>query len=124
MSAVFGTTFADNPTLTGEVRVLEIQQQMGGYRVGCPQSEVLEQFHSVAEDVAGTGIPYSFFFYMEQGATVARSCRCLRELNVVDCADDDIKIFEEPRDWFVPGAGTRFRRVHDSLVRKDLSIRL
>ena len=84
---------ADNPTLAREVRVLEIQRQMGGYKVGCLEPEVLERFHSAAEHVAGTGIPYSFFlskyvpslkhaekaliaalrniFYMKQRATIA-----------------------------------------------------
>jgi hypothetical protein len=52
--------------------------------------------------------------------TALRSCTCLQELNVVDAADDDIKIYEEPRGWFDSGAGTRFRRVHESLVRNDL----
>lgn len=44
----------------------------------------------------------------------------LRELDVVDTADDDIKIYEEPWEWFEPSAGTRFRRVHESLVGNDL----
>lgn len=44
--------------------------------------------------------------------TALRSCTSLRELDVVDTADDDIKIYEEPWEWFEPSAGTRFRRVH------------
>ena len=154
---------ADNPTLAREVRVLEIQRQMGGYGIARPEPKVPEQFHSAAPHVAGTGIPYSFFLskyvpglreaekvliaalrsmsrlqsfiwnrepplldsrfdidVSDDIWTALRSCTCLRELNVVDAADDDIKIYEEPRGWFDPGAGTRFRRVHESLVRNDL----
>jgi hypothetical protein len=151
---------ADNPTLAREVRVLEIQRQMGGYRIARPEPKVPEQFHSAAQDVAGTGIPYSFFLskyvpglreaekaliaalrnmsglqsftwnrepplldsrfdvdVSDDIWTALRSCKSLQELNVVDTADDDIKIYEEPREWFKSGAGTRFRRVHESLVR-------
>jgi len=39
---------------------------------------------------------------------------------VVDTADNDIKIYEEPREWFDPGAGTKFRRVHKFLVCNDV----
>jgi hypothetical protein len=144
---------ADNPTLAREVRVLEIQRQMGGYTTSCPKPKVPEQFHSAARDVARTF--YSFFLSkyvpsLQQAEkaliaairgmsglhsfiwdrepplldsrfdvdvsddiwTALRSCTCLWELDVVDTADNDVKIYEEPRDWFTFSAGNRFRRVH------------
>jgi hypothetical protein len=147
--------YADNPTLAREVRVLEIQRQMDKTKPKVP-----EQFQSAAQDVAGTGIPYSLKYVpsLQQAEkaliaalrsmsglhafiwdresplldsrfdvdvsddiwTALRSCTCLRHLDVVDTAGHDVKIYEEPREGTIPGGGTRFRRVHDSLVCNDL----
>lgn len=47
------------------------------------------------------------------------TCPSLQELIVVDAADSDTNIYEEPMEWSDPNADTKFRRIHESLVCND-----